>query len=302
MTRLVRLLAVATAGALVLGGCAGIKERKERADRVIDSVDKAIAAQSAQMTVSQTVEVKLDRADRLAAGGMPADAASTETAFTAHADLARGRVAYLVAGPGGAAEPFRMYSGTTVYARRVGAQATTNPRPWVRLDLTRIDPDDIDNEVEVAEAVRRLAQIQAIENPLFLLRLLRGTLSGSVEEVGREQVGGVPTTRYRLNIDREKAVKDDAEDVQDAFETVFKSVFATRTVLPGEVWLDDDGLPRRYTVTLKSNVRRRALADFRLTVELLAIGEPVQIALPDASETAEVEGLGDLTQTVTGGA
>ena len=303
MTRAARLVALplALVMTLAMGGCGGIKERKERADRVIGSVDKAIAAKSAQMVVSSSFELKLDQAERLAAGGATADAANGERSFPVHADLANGRAVYLVRGADGTAQPFRLYAGTTIYARRALDQAATT-RPWVRLDLTGIDPDEIDNEIELADAVRRIAQVQAIENPLFLLHLLRGTLSGSVEVVGEEQVGGVETTHYRLNIDREKAVKDDDEEVQDAYETLFKSMFATRTVFPGEVWLDDNGVPRKYSVTLKSKVRRRSLADFRLTVEMLDIGGPVQIVVPDKSETSTVEGLGDLTQFVAGGA
>lgn len=304
MTRTVRsaALLIALVTTLALGGCGSIKERKERADRVIDSVDKAIAAGSAQMIVSSSFEMKLDQAERLAAGGAAADEANGASSFPVHADLANGRAVYLVRGADGAAQPFRLYAGTTIYARRPPDQASTTQRPWVRLDLTGIDPDEIDNEVDIADAVQRLSQVQGVENPLFLLHLLRGTLSGSVEVVGEEQVGGVETTHYRLNIDREKAVDDDDEDVQDAYETLFKSMFATRTVFPGEVWLDDDGVPRKYSVTLKSKVRRRALADVRLTVEMFDVGNPVEIVLPGKDETSTVEGLGDLTQFVMGGA
>ena len=304
MTRSTRLAALAWALVVVLAasGCGSIKERKERADRVIDSVDKAIAAKSAYLTVSSDAEVKLDRAEQLAVGGAPAGAGNMRRSFPVAADLGSGRVAYYAPGAGGAIETVRVYAGTTVYARRAGAENTPNQRPWVRLDLLGIDPDDIDNDVELAEAVRQIAQVQGIENPLFLLHLLRGTLSGSVEVVGTEAIHGVQTTHYRLNIDREKAVKDDDEDVQDAYETLFKSMFATRTVFPGEVWLDDEGIPRKYSLTLKSKVRRRALADFVLTVEVLELGKPVQIEVPDKSQTATVEGLGDLTQFVSGGA
>ena len=298
--RLLRVLALALVAVLGLGGCAGIKERKERADRVIDSVDKAIAAKSAHMSVSSDMSVKLEGADRLAAGGAAAGDTIRGVAYEVQADLDAGRAAYLAPGADGVPGTVRIYAGTSVYARRVGQETTS--RPWVRLDLTDVDPDQIDNDdVAVADAVARISQIQAIENPLFLLHLLRGTLSGSVVEVGEEAVRGVPTTHYRLNIDREKAVEDDDEDVQDVYEALFKSMFATRTVFPGEVWIDERGLPLRYSLTLKSNVRRRSLADFRLNVEMFDVGQPVEIVLPDKSEIAKVEGLGDLTQSVSGG-
>lgn len=296
------MLALAVAAAVVLPGCGGIKERKEQADRIIDSVDKAIAARSAQMEVSAQAQLKIDGAERLLNGGGPAGAAAPSVRRSAQADLGADRVAYLTVGGDGAAETVRIFSGTTIYARRVGPAAASTQRPWVRLDLTAIDPEEIDNDIEVADALRRVQETAGFDNPLFLLKLLRGTLSGSVEDLGQEEVRGIPTRHYKLNIDREKAVRDEDEEIQDAYEAVFKSMFATRTVFPGEVWLDDQGLPRKYSVTLKSKVRRRALADFLLTVEMFDIGQPVQIVLPPKRETARVDGLGSLAQAVGGGA
>jgi hypothetical protein len=224
-------------------------------------------------------------------------------ALSAAADLRHDRVAYVVAQPGGATEAVRIYAGTTIYARRAGQTASNKTqRPWVRLDLKGIDPDDIDNSsIELVDAIGRLQESAGFDNPLFLLTLLRGALSGSVEAVGHETIGGVSTTHFRFNVDREKAVRDEDEDVQDAYETVFKSIFATRTVFPAEVWLDAQGLPRRYSLTLKANLRRHSIADLVLTVELVDVGQPVDVALPAKSETVKVENLGGLAQAVTGG-
>ena len=297
-----RLVAAATAAVLLLTGCGSIRERLERADRIIDGVDKAAAARSALMTISVGVDLRLEGAAATpgAAGGQGAEGANPEATITAQADLAKDRVAYLGLDPAGAPRAVRIYSGTTIYSRLLGEAQTK--RPWVRLDLTSLDPDEIDNDdVEITDAVRRLEQAQGFDNPLFLLKLLRGTLSGSVDELGREDIRGVPTTHYKLNVDREKAVEDEDEDVQDAYEAMFRTMFATRTVLPGEVWLDDEGLPRRYTLTLKPNLRRRALADLRFTVEMFDIGQPVVIELPGKAETVEVDGLGGLAQAVAGG-
>ena len=286
-----RLVAAATAAVLLLTGCGSIKERLERADRIIDSVDKAVAARSAQMTVSSRVDVRLAPTT----GSAPAQ----EETVAAQADLAHDRVAYLVVDPAGAPQAVRIYSGNTIYARRL--DEVDAKRPWARLDLTSLDPDDIDNrDVELSDAGRRLQRARGLDNPLLLLKLLRGTLSGSVDEVGREDVRGVPTTHYRLNVDREKAVKDEDEDVQDAYEALFKTLFVTRTVLPGEVWLDDEGLPRRYTLTVKPNLRRRSLADIRFAVEVFDVGQPVRIELPGKGETVEVDGLGGLAQAIGG--
>jgi hypothetical protein len=300
-----RVLALATVGVLVLvlGGCGSIKERKENADRIIDSVDAATAAKSARMAVAVDVDIRLDGAEGKLAGASGLAGDRPVVTAVATADLRQGRVAYVATGADGASEATRIDAGTTIYARRPAQTATNAPqRPWVRVDLIGIDPDDIHNEeVELADAARRPGQSAGFDNPLFLLTLLRGALSGSVEEVGQEVVGSVPTTHFKLNIDREKAVRDDDEDVQDAYEVIFKSIFATATVLPAEVWLDAQGLPRRYALTLKSKLRRRPIADIKLMVELLDVGQPVDIALPDKRETVRVEGLGGLVQALTGG-
>lgn len=300
--RAVRVFAVAVAVAVVLPGCGAIQERKEQADRIIGSVDKAIAAGSAHIDVAARTELKLEGAERMLGEGGPRGAVTPSVTVSAQADLGADRVAYLAGGAGGAPQAVRIFSGTTIYVRRVGNAAAGTQRPWVRLDLTSIDPEEIDNDIEVADALRRVQETAGFDNPLFLLKLLRGALSGSIEDRGADEVRGVPTRHYKLNLDREKAVKDEDEEIQDAYEAVFKSMFATATVFPGEVWLDNQGVPRRYSVTLKSKVRRRALADFRLTVEMFDLGQPVQIVLPDDRETARVEGLGSLAQAVGGGA
>lgn len=295
--RRVLLVALATAAAVALAGCGDIQERKQRADRVIDSVDRATAAGSARMTISVEPHFRHEQADALLAASGGQDSV---TPLTAEVDLARDRAAFVVAQPDGTRLPTLVYAGTAIYARRPNAAASPQPagarsRPWVHLELTSIDPDEIDDDgVTTDDALRRVQQTLGVDNPLFLIKLLRGALSGSVDDVGREDVAGTPTTHYELNIDREKAVDDESEEVQDAYEALFKSIFATRTVFPGEVWLDDDGLPRRFAVTLKSNVRRRALVDLRVTVELADLGSPVQVDLPDKAETSKVEGLGGL--------
>jgi hypothetical protein len=305
MTRpIARALAVICTLTL-LTGCGSIQERKSRADRVIKSVDLALHAKTARLIVSEQVELVLEgeQFDVLRA---EADRRPPVRLY-AEADFEHERVAYLATlEPGRPPQAYAVYSGTTVFRRKPVAASSSPPasakrfRPWVSLNLDTIDPDDIDNSaVEVSEAARRTQTFRTLNNPLFLLSLLRGTLSGSVDVVGRESVHDIETTHYRFNIDREKAVDDEDERVQDVYESLFKSAFATAVVMPAEAWLDERGVAHRFRITLKSRLRRQNIADIHLTVDLFEMGAPLSVALPDKAETVKVGDLGALVQATS---
>lgn len=115
---------------------------------------------------------------------------------------------------------------------------------WVRLD------DD--------EPVSELS-------PKRLLSMLRGA-SQSTERVGDEQVRGVDTVRFRLEVDCEHAELRDCAG----------------TTAPVEVWVGDDGLVRRIAVD-------EGLAPF--TIEFFDFGTAVNVERPPASEVEDLGGL-----------
>jgi hypothetical protein len=102
-------------------------------------------------------------------------------------------------------------------------------------------------------------------------------------------VRGVHTTRYRMNVDLDKAFGDAPDELREAFAASREIAGMSRLVHPGRVWLDDDGLPRRVEVRLKQQRSRREAIEMTLTLELFDIGEPVSIELPAEDDTLTVK-------------
>lgn len=118
------------------------------------------------------------------------------------------------------------------------------------------------------------------EDPLLLLQLLSG--DGEVREVGRDQVRGVATTRYRASIDRDR-VRALAQEQTSAV----LPAQALELVSGGsaDVWLDDDGLPRRLVVALDADGMEVTFA-----FEMFEYGADVRVAAPPAAVVVDVAG------------
>jgi len=120
----------------------------------------------------------------------------------------------------------------------------------------------------------------------LLLGMVRPS-TGSVRVLGMDDVDGVRTTHYRFNIDRDKATQGMPEKYRRAAELVFeRSGFKGSVFRNAEVWLDDQGRPRRLVVRIHQQVRSDlAIVGFRLNMK--QFGQPVSIdePIPDATST-----------------
>jgi hypothetical protein len=60
--------------------------------------------------------------------------------------------------------------------------------------------------------------------------------------------------------------------------------------IPFEIWIDDDGLPRRQRITMDFGdlVPGTGEASMEMTVDYSAFGEPVEVDIPRPSEVTDV--------------
>jgi hypothetical protein len=141
------------------------------------------------------------------------------------------------------------------------------------------------------------------EDPTQLLATLRG-VSDSITKVGTTQVRGVDTTHYRAQVDLAKAVQASGADASKLQE--FTKTLGSNTI-PEDVYLDKDGLPRRFSVTVSPVIpstsagASASTATFTVTVDLYDFGttDTSGIVVPPASELGSLPtGLG--TGSATG--
>jgi hypothetical protein len=123
-------------------------------------------------------------------------------------------------------------------------------------------------------------------DPSKILDSLRG-VRGEPEVVGEEEVRGVATTHYRATIDVERAVAQAPEEQRTQVEAALEQLGDPEIPeIPVDIWLDDDGLPRRLSIDL-GHAPAGVLGDagaMTLTMEVFGYGEPVDIEIPSADE------------------
>lgn len=173
---------------------------------------------------------------------------------------------------------------------------------WVSLDPSKMTPE---------EAAHFGGFGAGTTDPSAYAGLFAGVFK--VEEAGEQEIGGVPTTRYTGTIDLtrvlenfgdvvgaevDETTRDQLEMAIDQFEAL-----GIDDRIPFELWVDDDGLPRRQRVSLDFGelatgggmVPGTGDAKFEMTVDYSAFDEPVEIEVPAASEVTDVtETLGEM--------
>ena len=125
------------------------------------------------------------------------------------------------------------------------------------------------------------------QNPADLLQSLRG--AGEVEELGTATIHGAHTTHFRARIDLRKAIAGLDKSLADRLRgsmSIFKG-----NEIPIDVWIGDDGLPRRETLSVSVGSEST-----QITMDFFDFGVDVDIAAPPADEVADLSELTDLAK------
>lgn len=260
---------VAAGAVLALAACSG--GGPPPAERLAAAAERTVAAGSARIAVEQRFS---------GVGPHQSDVALTGEGVVALGER-RGRLTMRVppaaGGPGGG-EYEVVFDGTVAYLRMPELGA---PTPWVKVDLAAL---------EGAEGAEQLEQVTRMD-PAEALSFLRA----AVEEagtVGREDVRGTPTTRYRVTVDLSAAAAQAPPDARTFLQQQVSRL--GMDTLPMDVWLDDDGRVRRqsYTIVVPGGAGQPAAPDaVSFTVDYFDFGAPVDVTPPPPEETTDVEEL-----------
>jgi hypothetical protein len=188
-------------------------------------------------------------------------------------------------------KPFQVFDDLALYGLRYDA-APREARPWVTLDLRDLeegapgfDPTQ-DSPALVLDSL----------NPTVLVDLIAGALTGSVKRGAVETINGVSATRYAANFDFDKTLRDTRrrdydEDRRKALEIGLDVMGLRGTVHSGEVWLDNEGLPRRFRAVLTIEPIRGFVIEVRLRLDLAKYAVPVTVTPPGPAEVVGVDTL-----------
>lgn len=286
------------AGAVLLvvltAGC-GLGDKQHRADAIIESVDKAVAAGTARGTLAVRVEALTvpDLGQRngnpqttdKAAPKLPSPRpVSPPVTFGLGLDFAHRRA--LMSRDAKHAEVF---DDLDMYATRLGI-SDRDVRPWLRLRIR--DLEEGEGELRVPED-SPVGLANAI-NPMVLIDLAAGALAGSIEPGVADMVGDVPVTRYGAAFDVEKALEKTRKDsypekVREAIETSFALLTIKGGVNQGTAWVDKDGALRRFRLQLRVSRQRDFVFGVEFDLVLNELGGPVVVAVPDDATILEAD-------------
>lgn len=171
------------------------------------------------------------------------------------------------------------------------------PTPWLSFDPSKMDP---------ATAAQFGGFGAGTTDPSAYAGLFAGVFD--VEASGEADIDGIATTRYTGTIDLQKVLEGFADVVgEDADAETTEQLEATIEQfealgidgkIPFQIWIDDEGLPRRQRITMDFGglIPGTGDAHMEMTVEFSAFGEPVNVELPKASQVT------DITKMMTQGA
>lgn len=258
---------------LVTPACAAARER-ERQDFILESGNKAARLRTAAFTLSLRSRRKPTKEQPARPVVPPAP-----ITFGGDVDFRRDRVTMGAQGQPGVA----IFSKTTMYVvRHRRGLGSANPKPYAAFDFAETD-QDVEEAVDVRGSVGFLWM-----NPAFMVRLVDGALNGSLRERGTADVGGVATRRWSANFDIEKATREDEEEEIQAVEHMFRTMGHGGPSFRGEVWIDANGVVRRFAMTLEQRIDSENTLLTTYTIELAKLGGAVQIDVPSREETVRV--------------
>lgn len=201
-------------------------------------------------------------------------------------DLASDRADYVAGG-----RTVAVFDRNRAYALRPHARPD-DARPWVQVTLDDhlkdlwLDPSALPSSL-AALALR----------PSVLVDSLSGALTGSIDKVGKDDVDGVPTTKYTARFDLTQAF-DKAErhrysqHQQDDLDKLLRVLGVKRDALNnGTVWLDADGAPRRLVLDLRETPVPQTLLLLQIDLRLDPQSKPASVAVPNGNAVTTVPSL-----------
>ncbi len=131
-------------------------------------------------------------------------------------------------------------------------------------------------------------------DPGELLTML--TALDAIEETGAETVRGVETIHYSGVLDYDTLLQTLAAAEYQTLQAEHGASFFAGLNAPIELWVDDDGLVRRFTLTLDlAELGADVAAEIGLAsvdVEFFDFGEPVLVNAPPPDEVTPLDGSG----------
>lgn len=256
-------VALAAAPLFLLAACGG-----DSSDLVGDSTTTSSAATSdggAELTQETFAEVVTDAQLKAQTAHVSADISVSGQRITLEGDV---KVGSSLADYGADITMSAPAMGDGLHVVIVDEALYMNLGAMTQGKFSRIDLGDAGSPMG-----ELMSQMMSSADPSASLKAMQDGLS-SFDEVGTEQIDGVDTTQYRVEVDTSKVLA--AQGMRDLLGTTGAQLPDTLTY---DLWIGDDNLMRRMSFSMG--------AAMSMTMNLTAWGEPVDISAPPPSEVSK---------------
>jgi hypothetical protein len=270
-----RVLSVLALGLCATGlvGCGG---DTLSFDPVAHAAGKTVDSQSARVVFSATVTAE-------GVGAMSFDGTGAYDGRSRSGWMDMKLKIPLLQGQGGGNPRMQMIfdgsDGLVMYMRSsLFLTALPGGKSWVKVDLAKLgDKEGVDLE-------QLMNANQA--SPEQSLRMLMAASDSHV--IDYDRVRGVLTTHYGLNVDLRRLAKDDKE-LRKSLDQLIDLTGADS--FPAEAWIDSQNRVRKLKVTMTMGANLGQQFSMTMVEELYAFGTRVKVALPPASQVADLSAL-----------
>jgi hypothetical protein len=252
---------------LALAGCASSGSSSDNggdaATLLAATADKTAAAKNSRLSLQETVTSAGTKVEITGEGVV--EFATKEIRLTAHAR----------SNP--SAEIEEIMLGHFLFIRLPeNARGELNGKSWVSVDYQKLTGITKSSALDSGFG----------QDPTAFLSAL-ASVSNEVSNLGTAKVRGVGTTHYRAQVDLEKAAK--LRGVQPGALDQYKEL-AKSTVLPEDVFLDDQGRTRRLSLSLGSK-DSSTLPLLEMTLEFFDFGkaDTSGISAPPVADTIDAK-------------
>jgi hypothetical protein len=275
----------------VLAGCSGDGGGGERAARDGGhprSIVQALTAAAEKAGEARTARVELTMSVPGAGGGMRMSGVTGWDPLVMDVTASGGMLAQA-----GGPDEMRMLWVDDVMYMNVGEEGSEGfgGKPWVKMDLRAIAERSGDERAleSMTGGLQDMNRSPSQQTALLLD-------SPSIERVGEEKVGGVPTEHYSGTLTMEEALAADsssdhltAEEREELLGAMEKSGVKGFDI---DVWVDERDYPAKIDMTMDS-----PQGEITVSQTYSDYGTPVSVKAPPASETTDLmeafEGIGE---------
>lgn len=281
-----RTLLVVAALTLVLSGCSLTASitATNAAGKLLHRAPQALA-RSSSVGITLTASSQLEKLGAL----VSRPKADPGLTLSGQVDLRTGLAVY-TAGQ----RPVAVFAGKQAYGRRPHARPT-DARPWIAVTL-----DDHLKDRVIDPAALPASSIALALKPTVLVDALAGALTGSIKKL--------TDNHYTARFDLVQAVTEskrhtysqrEVDDLAKVFEVFGIQADALHD---GEVWLDDQGVPRRLILRLHEEPAPKSLLVVTLDLTLTPSAKPAEVSRPDPSTVSTVPSLFQYLSPLVGSA